>query len=147
MNGYAFTTEIVISEFTLTFLEDSGYYNANYYTGGIMQFGNNKGFEFVFKKCINDGNINPKFSNEFFNETYTGFDTSCSSKHQSTSYHMIFVWDSIPKQYWYFKNINWGGYAPADFCPVSSEDSNKEGQTIFDDIICLFISKFLNYYL
>ena len=29
--------EQVLSEFTLAFLEDLGYYKANYYTGGLMQ--------------------------------------------------------------------------------------------------------------
>ena len=137
MNGYTFTTEIVISEFTLALLEDSGYYKANYYTGGLMQFGKNKGCDFVFKKCINDGNINPNFSNELFNQTYTpsgNFDKSCSSNRQSRAFHMIFVWPSIPEQYQYFKNINWGGWSSADFCPVSSEDSNNEGLFFMLDI-------------
>ena len=32
MNGYSYTEEQVVSEFTLAVLEDSGYYKANYYT-------------------------------------------------------------------------------------------------------------------
>ena len=52
MNGYAYTEEQVISEFTLAVLEDLGYYQANYYTGGLMQFGRNKGCEFLYNKCV-----------------------------------------------------------------------------------------------
>ena len=40
MNGYIFTEEQAVSEFTLALLEDSGYYKANYYTGGLMRFVN-----------------------------------------------------------------------------------------------------------
>ena len=66
MNGYAFTAEIVISELTLALLEDSGYYKAKYYTGGLMQYGKNKECNFLNKKCIDEGNLNPKYTNEFF---------------------------------------------------------------------------------
>ena len=34
---------MAISEITLALLEDSGWYKANYYTGGLMRFGKNKG--------------------------------------------------------------------------------------------------------
>lgn len=63
MNGIIYTTDEVISEFTLALLEDSGYYEAKYYTGGLMQFGKNKGCEFLNSKCIINGEIYPKFSN------------------------------------------------------------------------------------
>ena len=64
MNGYAYTEEQVISEFTLAVLEDSGYYKSNYYTGGLMRFGKNKGCEFLENKCVNNQKINPLFENE-----------------------------------------------------------------------------------
>ena len=68
MNGVVYPEEQVISEFTLSVLEDSGYYKANYYTGGLMQYGENKVYDFLNKKCVinQDGNFNPKFKNEFF---------------------------------------------------------------------------------
>ena len=37
MNGAIYPEEQVISEFTLALLEDSGYYKANYYTGGLRE--------------------------------------------------------------------------------------------------------------
>ena len=47
MNGYTYREEEVVSEFTLALLEDSGYYKANYYTGGLMRYGKGKGCDFV----------------------------------------------------------------------------------------------------
>ena len=41
--------EQAISEITLSLLEDSGWYKANYYTGGLMRFGKNKGCDFIFE--------------------------------------------------------------------------------------------------
>ena len=68
MNGYTYTFEQVISEFTLALLEDSGFYKANYYTGGLMRYGKHKGCSFVKESCVNrdDHTINPFFENEFF---------------------------------------------------------------------------------
>jgi hypothetical protein len=49
MNGVIYSEELVISEFTLALLEDTGYYKANYYTGGLMRFGKGKGCDFLKK--------------------------------------------------------------------------------------------------
>ena len=57
----------VLSEFTLAFLEDTGLFIANYYTGGLMQYGRNKGCKFINEKCVQDNKIDSKFENEFFN--------------------------------------------------------------------------------
>ena len=53
MCGTTREEEEVISEFTLAYLEDTGYYKANYYTGGLMRFGKNKGCAFIKDKCYN----------------------------------------------------------------------------------------------
>ena len=37
----------VLSEFTLAFLEDTGLYKVNYYTGGLMKNGRNKGCKYI----------------------------------------------------------------------------------------------------
>ena len=37
-----YTEEEVISEFTLAYLEDTKFYKANYYTGGLMRYGKEK---------------------------------------------------------------------------------------------------------
>ena len=131
MNGVVFTAEEVISEFTLALLEDSGYYKANYYTGGLMQFGKNKGCDFVNKKCIENGNLNPKFTNEFFYKIYNKkeyYDTSCSSDRQSRTYHIYFVYSGLEDKYQYYEDhTDYGGWASAEYCPVSTEDTNHEG--------------------
>ena len=134
MNGVVFTVEQVISEFTLALLEDSGYYKANYYTGGLMQYGKNKGCEFIKNKCVNNGEIDPKFSNEFFNNIdniFNNFDASCSSDRQSRAYHIVYSYNELPSYYQYFVNEKHGGWASADYCPVSTEDRNTEGKDIY----------------
>ena len=46
--------ERAISEITLALFEDSGWYKANYYTGGLFRYGKNSGCDFIEKKCIID---------------------------------------------------------------------------------------------
>ena len=131
MNGILYPTEQVISEFTLALLEDTGNYKANYYTGGLMQFGKNKGCEFLNSKCIVNRKINQRFSNEFFDRisnTNSEFDASCSSGRQSRAYHTYYYYlDKIPKEYQYFNSDKKGGWDGADYCPVSlpSTEENK----------------------
>jgi len=136
MNGVIYTEEQVISEFTLALLEDSGYYKAYYYTGGLMRYGKNKGCDFVFNKCIINGEINSKFKNEFFNRInndITYMDTSCSSGRQSRTYNYLIIHNNekIPEAYQYFTNSKAGGWAAADFCPVSLVDQFNEGKDIY----------------
>ena len=124
MNGVIHTPEQVISEFTLAVLEDSGYYKANYYTGGLMQFGKNKGCEFLNSKCINNGNINSKFSNEFFdniNSDFSNLDSSCTAGRQSRAYHFLQNYkDDLPEKFGYFSNKKVGGPNYTEYCPISN---------------------------
>ena len=62
MSSYSYTPDQVLSEFTLSLLEDSGWYKVNYYTGGLMRFGKNKGCQFLTEDC------SVKFKNEFFKD-------------------------------------------------------------------------------
>ena len=123
MNGVIYSEEQVISEFTLALLEDTGYYKANYYTGGLMRFGKGKGCDFVKKRCINSNHeINPKYENEFFDSVLNpSMDSSCSSGRQSRTYHTLWIYSYIPSYYQYFENKRVGGSSSADYCPVSSE--------------------------
>ena len=129
MTGYMYTPNQVISEFTLALLEDSGYYKAKYYTGGLMQFGKNKGCEFIESECINNRKINPNFSNEFYDKIYNRInqlDSSCSTGRQSRAYHGLVYYDyDIPKKYQYFNYRNRGGSFDADYCPVSLDFINE----------------------
>ena len=132
MNGVVYNEEEVISEFTLALLEDTGYYQVNYYTGGLMQFGKNKGCEFLNSKCIENGNTNQKFKNEFFDSIYgKNIDPSCSSGRQSRTYHFFNIFASIPVQYQYFSNKRYGGRASSDYCPVSQENLEETQKSYY----------------
>ena len=133
MNGYTYREEEVVSEFTLALLEDSGFYKPNYYTGGLMRYGKGKGCDFVKKKCVNSHEINPLFENEFFDsiESDANTDASCSSGRQSRTYHFFGLYEDIPQYYKYFENEKYGGFSPADFCPVSISSSSEENNTYY----------------
>ena len=129
MNGVIYLEEQVISEFTLALIEDSGYYKPNYYTGGLMRYGKNKGCSFIKGRCVNSTHeINPHFENEFYDSinSHYGIDPSCSSGRQSRTYYAWWIWEQIPSEYQYFENITYGGWPSADFCPVSLSDSSEE---------------------
>ena len=133
MNGYAYTEEQVISEFTLAALEDSGFYKANYYTGGLMRYGKHKGCAFLKDKCVgNDYKINPLFENEFYDSVILGeVRSSCSSGRQSRTYNA--GWgdgESVPPIH-YFEDEKIFGYEPADYCPVPMKNDKEEELSYF----------------
>ena len=128
--SYSYDEEEVISEFTLAFLEDTGYYKANYYTGGLMQYGKNKGCDFLNLKCVNEGKVNPKFKNEFFDYNSNYNPAGCTSGRQSRAYHFIYPYENIMPQFQYYNNKAYGGRASADYCPVSQKLS-KESENIY----------------
>ena len=88
--------EQCISEFTLALLEDLGWYQVNYYTGGLMKFGKNKGCQFLEQDCVYPKDpeevteIFSSFPNEFCDEYYEHKKRSefgaCSSGRQSMGY-------------------------------------------------------------
>ena len=138
MNGYTYTDEQVISEFTLALLEDSGYYKANYYTGGLMRYGKHKGCSFLNEPCVDRTNhsINPFFENEYFDSIYSDSlkDPSCSSGRQSRTYYGWWLYPNLSKNYpyfSYFKNRNYGGFAPADYCPVAKGIESEQKDTYY----------------
>ena len=122
MNGVVYPEEQVISEFTLALLEDTGYYKPNYYTGGLMRYGKHKGCEFIKNRCVNSTHeINPKFENEFYDSILSPDlkDASCTSGRQSRTYYAWWLYSNLPAYYQYFSDPRYGGFSPADFCPVS----------------------------
>ena len=125
MNGVIHPEEQVISEFTLAALEDTGYYQANYYTGGLMRYGKHKGCDFVKNRCVNSSHeINPYFENEFYDSISSifGIESSCSSGRQSRTYFGWWTYkNDLPKHYQYFSNPKIGGFESADYCPVAIE--------------------------
>ncbi|MCF0116458.1 MAG: hypothetical protein HUJ61_00220, partial [Bacilli bacterium] len=127
MNGINYSPEQVISEFTLAALEDLKFYKANYYTGGLMQFGKNKGCNFVKEKCLNNGKTNKKFKNEFFDTiretrfTPNRLDPGCSSGRQSRVIRSVKEYEDLHEAYKYFGNKTAGCFQSADYCPVGTE--------------------------
>ena len=96
-----------------------------------LQYGKNKGCEFLYSKCVNNGKVDPKFKNEFFdNIRNNNFDPGCSSGRQSRVYHYFYTNGSIPDNYQYFNSSEKGGRPPADYCPVFMEDY-KEGRNFY----------------
>ena len=113
--------EQAISEITLSLIEDSGWYKANYYTGGLMRFGKNKGCDFIYEKCVNQNTHKTDFSNEFFDELYNDRKTpSCTSGRQSRNYKVFYQYSSaIPQEFQYFeKKTRAGSSSYADYCPI-----------------------------
>ena len=110
--------EIVISDISLAVFEDSGFYKVNYYTGGLFRFGKGEGCNFFNQKCIIDGGT--LFANEFCIKSQEPF---CTSGHISKGHCYIAQYSHVLNgQYQYFKNTNVGGYAPADYCPISFDN-------------------------
>ena len=123
MCGAIRTEEEIISEFTLAYLEDTGYYKANYYIGGLMRYGKNKGCAFIKDRCVNNYEINPEFENEFFDTIYYRIDPSCSSSRLGRTYNFLTLYSNLPTHYQYFQNNKYGGFGPADYCPVPRQIS------------------------
>ena len=87
MGAAIYQEEMAISEFTLAFLEDSGWYKPKYYTGELLRFGKNKGCDFINNDCL-DSNLKANFKNEFFDDTNKGYG-SCSTGRQSRTYSIL----------------------------------------------------------
>ena len=109
----------LISDITLALFEDTGFYKVNYYSGGLFKFGKNKGCDFLNQKCINNGKI---LSEEFCGEPTV---PKCSSSRLSKGTCRVYDYSgiaTIPSQYQYFENPNYGGFMAANFCPISEYD-------------------------
>ena len=110
----------VISDITLALFEDSGFYQVNYYTGGLFKFGKNKGCNFFDKDCIENGKI-------LFDEFCSTFnETACTQSKTSKGICNLFDYSIygdgyVPDYFSYFDNPNYGGYYTTDFCPVYDE--------------------------
>ena len=85
--------EQAISEITLAALADLEYYEVNYFTGGLMRFGKNKGCDFLKKDCVEEAEsgsvrIKSRFPNEFCSNVYEKSETfgTCSSGRHSMAF-------------------------------------------------------------
>jgi hypothetical protein len=134
MNGDIMDASIAksksISGITLAFMEDTGWYKTNYYTGGLFQFGKNRGCSFITEKCIENGTT--KFKNEF-PITEIGEDIFCTSNRRGRGKAFIRTID-VKNIYQYFEDPFLGGDDLADFCPVPVKESD---QNFIDAFSCL----------
>ena len=123
MGAVIYQEEMAISEITLALLEDSTWYKVNYYTGGLMRFGKNRGCNFLENLCLNS-NYETDFDNEFFNFN-DRFIQSCSTGRQSRTYSFLNSYDSVLDTKYafnFFKNNDNSYYSGAvyttDYCPT-----------------------------
>ena len=143
--------EQAISEITLAALVDLGYYEVNYYTGGLMRFGKNKGCKFLNSKqdCIEEyfsydpntrilvSGLTSAFPNEFCSSIYQQNNETfgvCSPGRQSMAFCFngvsnIHINNNVKN---YIRNFRYGntigsGFSPTElieFCPYSNSDIN-----------------------
>ena len=110
--------DIVLSDITIAMFKDSGFYDVNYYSGGLFKYGKNKGCDFINKKCIVDSE--PLFEDEF---CISPWQPMCSSSRTMKGFCAIYEYtSSIPSKYQYFTNPKYGGFYPADYCPVANNN-------------------------
>ena len=130
MTTRLYFTEQAISEITLSALEDLGWYKVNYYTGGLMRFGKNKGSAFFNYDCVEGvtgvSGVKTNFSNEFCSNIYEGENNNfgtCSSGRQSMSF-CYNTYYKVDIDYEYARsNINTNkGFSESkliEYCPFS----------------------------
>ena len=110
-------SDVVLSDISLALFEDTGFYQVNYYTGGLFRFGKNQGCSFIEKKCLYNQGKKTLFPNDFCYESGKSF---CSSSHISKGNCLIVTnYTSISQRYRYFGDKHTGGLSHADYCPVS----------------------------
>jgi hypothetical protein len=119
-------SENVISDMTLALMEDSGWYQVNYYTGGLFRYGKNRGCDFVNTKCVNSGITN--FPIEF--STTIG-EQVCFAGRTSRGVSSLQSGKTVDTFYQYFADTSYGGVTNADFCPIPVDNSSVD--TYFPD--------------
>ena len=107
--------ENVISDITLALFEDSGWYEVNYYTGGLFRFGKDQGCEFLNTTCLTSGKSN--FEWEFCDKDD---EKICSSNNLNRGYCYIKNYDyELESYYQYFDDKKMGGLEYIEFCPAA----------------------------
>ena len=108
-----------ISDITLALFQDSGFYEVNYYSGGLFKFGKNEGCNFFTKKCIENYKAN---FDEFCDQEN---EPLCSSSRTiKSSCYLVTYSSQIPSEYRYFSNSRRGGFPHADYCPLPYEPND-----------------------
>ena len=133
MTALLYYSEQAISEITLASLEDLGWYEVNYYTGGLMRFGKNKGCNFFKQDCIEaDGSLLiSKFQNEFCSSLYDDLNVfgTCSSGRQSMGLCFNSYSNGQITSKYFRTNLGsrvsgFGNFEINEYCPYTSSDVN-----------------------
>ena len=118
--------EMVISDFTLALLEESGWYKINYFTGGLMRFGKYKKKQFLTTDCLikNNNEIKSLFTNEFCSQSFG----MCSPGRLSRGYCYTTNYNSEFENDYFRDWVNdLIGEKYVEYCPVSSSSlTNQE---------------------
>ena len=131
MTSSPYTPEQVISEFTLALLEDSGWYKINYFTGGLMRFGKNKGCNFLKKDCVNKSDLTSNFKFEFC-DFEKGNQPTCSSGRQSRTYCKSYTNLKVDTNFAKYIRFNKHfGRMDADYCPVNDIETEEEKEIYY----------------
>lgn len=113
--------ETVISEISLAVFEDSGWYDVNYYTGGLFRYGKGKGCSFLNQRCASDSYV--LSGNEFCKNKAEPF---CLSGRTGRGICYISNYPkALSTSYQYFSDPTKGGYMYADYCPVAFAPSDE----------------------
>ncbi|MBR3672722.1 MAG: hypothetical protein IKN65_00290, partial [Clostridia bacterium] len=139
MTSEMYQDELAISEFTLALLEDTNWFKANYYTGGLMRFGKNQGCDFFNEHCLHFPDFTSKFTNEFFSLDMNGY-SSCTTGRQSRAYNVLNYYTTIDPDYIQlvptyttqeaFFYVG-GPFYSADYCPINYHIEGEYNQSYF----------------
>lgn len=153
--------DMVLSEITLAVLESTGWYEVNYFTGGLFRFGKNAGCDFIDKACLKYGHTD--FTNEFCTKKGL-FMCSAGRLSRGICYINDNLDQSISKKnnLFLFSEPNKGGLSITEYCPVSTPNiemndyifsdscsigdsiySNSFGEVISTDSACFLTNLFL----
>ena len=114
--------EIVISDITLALFEDSGWYEVNYYTGGLFRYGKGQGCKFLNSSCVTSSESN--FEWDFCD---TPNEKKCSSNNLNRGFCYLKKYDSeLESHYQYFDDKNIGGWESVDYCPITLDYSSNQ---------------------
>ena len=98
--------EIVISDITLALFEDSGWYEVNYYTGGLFRFGKGQGCKFLNSSCITSSKSN--FEWDFCD---TPNENKCTSNNLNRGFCYFRKYEKeLESNYQYFDDKYLGGW-------------------------------------
>ena len=130
MTKFDYTDELIISNFTLSFLDGIPTLKTNHYTGGLMVFGKGKGDAFLRTYCGNEMTYNLTFSNEFYlpkTKTFSA-EPSCSSRRLIKTIYKINPTDDIDIQENKFNCISNSGTGEkkTDYPPVAHLNDEPE---------------------